>query len=76
MAFRGKQCTGGKKSKQRITLLVGANMSGSEKFPLLVIGNSKSELEGVDDGGAFRGDVACVGRTTRPTGTQSAGLSR
>ena len=41
MAFRGERCTGGKKSKQRITLLVGANMSGSEKFPLLVIGNSK-----------------------------------
>ena len=33
MSFRGKRCTGGKKSKQRITLLVGANMSGSEKFP-------------------------------------------
>lgn len=41
MAFRGERCTGGKKSKQRITLLVGANMSGSEKFPLLAIGNSK-----------------------------------
>ena len=41
MAFRGERCTGGKKSKQRITLLVGANTSGSEKFPLLVIGNSK-----------------------------------
>ena len=41
IAFRGEQCTGGKKSKQRITRLVGANMSGSEKFPLLVIGNSK-----------------------------------
>ncbi len=41
MAFRGERCTGGKKSKQRITLLVGANMSGSEKFPLLVIGTSK-----------------------------------
>ena len=36
----------------------------------------QGELEGVDDGGAFRGDVACVGRTTRPAGTQSAGLSR
>ena len=82
MAFREEQCTGGKKSKQRITLLVGANMSGSEKFPLLVIGNPgdpgrvQGEFEGVDNGGAFRGDVACVGRTTRPAGTQSAGLSR
>ena len=41
MTFRGQRCTGGKKSKQRITLLVGANMSGSEKLPLLAIGNSK-----------------------------------
>ncbi|XP_046398110.1 tigger transposable element-derived protein 4-like [Ischnura elegans] len=41
MAFRGEQCTGGKKSKQRITFLIGANMSRSEKFPLLVIGASK-----------------------------------
>ena len=41
MAFRGEQCTGGKKSKQRITFLVGANISGSEKFPLPVISNSK-----------------------------------
>ena len=41
MSFRGERCTGGKKSKQRITLLVGANMSGSEKFPLLEIGSSK-----------------------------------
>lgn len=41
MSFKGERCTGGRKSKQRITLLVGANMTGSEKFPLLVIGNSK-----------------------------------
>ena len=41
MSFRGERCTGGKKSKQRITLLVGANMSSSEKFPLLAIGSSK-----------------------------------
>ncbi|KAF2350503.1 Fibronectin type III, partial [Trinorchestia longiramus] len=39
LTFRGERCTGGKKSKQRITLLVGANMSSSEKFPLLAIGN-------------------------------------
>lgn len=30
----------GKKSKNRITILVGANMSGSEKCPLFVIGKS------------------------------------
>lgn len=41
MAFRGERCTSGKKSKERITLLAGANMSGSEKLPLLVIGKSK-----------------------------------
>ena len=40
MSFRGERCTGGKKSKHRITLLVGANMSGTEKFPLLAIGKS------------------------------------
>ena len=32
MAFRGERCTGGKKSKQMITLLVGANMSGSDRL--------------------------------------------
>ena len=38
MAVKGDKCHGGKKSKERITLLVGANMDGSEKLPLLVIG--------------------------------------
>ena len=41
LSFRRERCTGGKKSKQRITLLVGANMSGTKKFPLLAIGKSK-----------------------------------
>ena len=41
MSFRGERCTGGKKSKQRITLVVGENMSGTKKFPLLAMGNSK-----------------------------------
>ena len=41
LSFRRELCTGGKKSKQRITLLVGKNMSGTEKFPLLAIGKSK-----------------------------------
>ena len=40
MSFRGERCTGGKKSKHRITLLIGANMSGTEKFPLLAVGKS------------------------------------
>lgn len=30
----------GKKSKNRITVLVGSNMTGTEKLPLLVIGKS------------------------------------
>ena len=38
MAFKGDKCHGGKKSKERITLMVGANMDGSEKLPLLAIG--------------------------------------
>ena len=38
MAVKGDKCHGGKKSKECITLLVGANMDGSEKLPLLVIG--------------------------------------
>lgn len=40
IAFKGERCTSGKKSKERITVLVGANMSGSEKLPLLVVGKS------------------------------------
>lgn len=36
----GERCTSGKKSKERITVLVGSNMSGTEKLPLLVIGKS------------------------------------
>ena len=30
MAFRGHRCSGGKKSKNRITVLVGANSTGTE----------------------------------------------
>lgn len=37
----GDKCSGGKKSKERITVLVGSNMDGSEKIPLLIIGKSK-----------------------------------
>ncbi|VDO38331.1 unnamed protein product [Heligmosomoides polygyrus] len=42
MAFKGDRCTSGKRSKERITVLVGSNMSGTEKMPLLVIGKSRS----------------------------------
>ena len=38
--FTGDRCIGGKKSKERMTVLVCANMSGTEKLPLLVIGKS------------------------------------
>ena len=38
--FRGEKCTGGKQSKERLSVLVGANMGGSEKLKLLVIGKS------------------------------------
>lgn len=40
MAFKGERCTAGKKSKDRLTVVVGANMDGTEKLPLLVIGKS------------------------------------
>lgn len=36
----GQTFSSGKKSKERITVLVGANMTGTEKLPLLVIGKS------------------------------------
>ena len=38
LAFKGDKCHGGKLSKERITLVVGANMDGTEKLPLLAIG--------------------------------------
>jgi hypothetical protein len=38
--FKGENCTSGKLSKERITVLVGGSMSGIEKLPLLVIGKS------------------------------------
>ena len=37
-AVKGETHSGGKKSKERVTLLVCANMTGTEKRPLLVIG--------------------------------------
>ena len=36
--FKGQTCSGGKQSKERITIAVTANMSGTEKLELLVIG--------------------------------------
>nr|XP_037280132.1 tigger transposable element-derived protein 4-like [Rhipicephalus microplus] len=40
-AFVEDHCHGSKHSKERLTVLVGSNMSGSEKLPLLVISASK-----------------------------------
>lgn len=40
--FKGQPCHGGKLSKDRVTVLVCANMSGTEKLPLLLIGKSKN----------------------------------
>lgn len=42
LKFKGDKCVGGKLSKERITVLVAANMSGTEKRKLLVIGKSKN----------------------------------
>lgn len=39
-SFKGEKCIGGKRSKERITILLGANMDGSEKLPPLAIGKS------------------------------------
>nr|XP_014351091.1 PREDICTED: tigger transposable element-derived protein 4-like [Latimeria chalumnae] len=41
LALKGEECHSGKHSKERITLLVGSNMDGTEKLKLLVIGNAK-----------------------------------
>jgi len=40
-ALKNKRCTGGKISNERVTVLAGANMDGSEKLPMLMIGKSK-----------------------------------
>nr|XP_037270883.1 tigger transposable element-derived protein 4-like [Rhipicephalus microplus] len=37
-AFGGEPCHGGKHSKERVTVLIGSNMSGTEKLPILIIG--------------------------------------
>ncbi|GFN87424.1 tigger transposable element-derived protein 6 [Plakobranchus ocellatus] len=39
-AFKGEACHGGKQAKDRLTMLVGTNATGTEKLPLLVIGKS------------------------------------
>ncbi|XP_049311737.1 tigger transposable element-derived protein 4-like [Bactrocera dorsalis] len=41
LKFRGEKCLGGKLSKERLTVLIAANMSGTIKRKLLVIGKPK-----------------------------------
>ncbi|XP_045686721.1 tigger transposable element-derived protein 4 [Phyllostomus hastatus] len=41
-AFKGETCSIGKLCKDRITLVVGTNMDGSEKLPLLIIGKNRN----------------------------------
>ena len=36
--FKGQKCSGGKNSKERVTVLVACNQDGTDKLPLLVIG--------------------------------------
>lgn len=40
LKFKGEKCVGGKLSKQRLTILLCANMSGTEKREVFVIGKS------------------------------------
>ena len=45
LEFKSVQCQGGKRGKERLTVMVCATMSGSDKLPLLVIGKfTKSSL--------------------------------
>lgn len=38
---KGESLAGGENSKARVTVMVGANMNGTEKLPLLLIGKSR-----------------------------------
>lgn len=42
LTFKNEKCIGGKKSKERLTILLGSNMDGSEKLKPIVIGKSKN----------------------------------
>lgn len=41
LTFKGDKCSGGKQSKVRVTVMLLANMSGSDKQKLLIIGKSQ-----------------------------------
>lgn len=43
LAFSAESCMGVKQSKERITVMVGANAPGTEKLPLLVIDKAKKK---------------------------------
>ena len=45
LAIRGSDVEGRKQSKKRVTLLVGANMDGSDKLPLLMIGRTQRNID-------------------------------
>ena len=40
--FKGESCIGGKKSKERITVMLAANMSGTDKLKPFLIGKFKN----------------------------------
>ncbi len=40
MAFKGEKCSGGKHSKERVSLLLATNMSGTDKLQPLLIGKA------------------------------------
>uniref|UniRef100_A0A2S2NVD0 Tigger transposable element-derived protein 4 n=1 Tax=Schizaphis graminum TaxID=13262 RepID=A0A2S2NVD0_SCHGA len=42
LKFKGEKCVGSNLSKERITVFVAANMSGTEKRKIMVIGKSKN----------------------------------
>jgi len=41
LAFKNEKCSGGKHSKERLTLLLAVNMTGTDKLKPLLIGKSK-----------------------------------
>jgi hypothetical protein len=43
LAFKGERCTGGKNSKERITILLCTNSTGTDKLLPLVIGKYRSQ---------------------------------
>lgn len=40
ITYKGDNCAGGKRSKERVTVMLAANMTGTEKLPIFVIGKS------------------------------------